>query len=105
PRFALFGSIFLLLASSLTASPIVILSNPLDFRASAIVVFPAPGIPVKHTISLGTSTSSHLLIYEVTGKRYTLCILNSSGANICGSRDSYSGSLKFDSQNAVRSYV
>src|SRR5574340_7681 len=51
PRFAPVGSILLLVASALTASPIVILSNPFDFRPSAIVVLPAPGIPVRHTIS------------------------------------------------------
>src|SRR5574340_404430 len=51
PRFTPVGSMFLLVASARTASPIVILSNPFDFRPSAIVVFPAPGIPVRHMIS------------------------------------------------------
>src|SRR5574340_1626174 len=37
PRFAPVGSIFLLVASALTASPMVTLSKPLDLRDSAIV--------------------------------------------------------------------
>ena len=53
PRFAREGSRPRRAASSLTASPILSVSYPCGFSPSAMVVFPDPGIPVRHTISFG----------------------------------------------------
>src|SRR5215217_6112320 len=55
------SSKFCRLASSLTASPIVITGNPFSFREEAIVDFPAPGIPVRQIIILICFFISNLL--------------------------------------------
>ena len=51
PRFARVGSRPCRAALSLTASPMLSVSYPCGFSPSAMVVFPDPGIPVRHTIS------------------------------------------------------
>ena len=50
PRFWPVGSRFRFFASARTASPMLMTSKPFDFKPAAIVDFPAPGIPVRHTI-------------------------------------------------------